>query len=78
MNNPRFFFFFLNLENISITAVCSGNVSVLTNTQMDLNHSVHGFGMLVFQCPVDKCAATSEHRSIIRKERIFFFFSSGM
>ena len=48
----------INLENISVIAICSRNVSILTKkVQMDLNHSVHVFDMLVFNCPVDNTSA---------------------
>ena len=56
---------FLNLENISIIAICSGNVPVLTKDSNGLNHSEHVFGMLVFQCPVDRCSAIPDNENVI-------------
>ena len=48
----------INLENISVIAICSGNVFYINKkVQMYLNHSVHDFGMLVFNCPVDNTSA---------------------
>ena len=44
----------LNLESIAVIDIYSVNVPLLTKKfQMDLNHFVHVFGMLVFKCPVD-------------------------
>ena len=44
----------LNLESISVIAICSGNVPMLKKkAQLDLNNSVHMSGMLVFKCTVD-------------------------
>ena len=44
----------LNLENISIIAICSGNVPMLTKkVQLNLSNSVLILDMLVFKCPVD-------------------------
>ena len=51
----------LNLENISITAICSGNVPALTKD----NHSVPVSGKLVFQCPVNRCSAIPDNETVI-------------
>ena len=48
----------LNLEKISVIAICSGNgLILLKKFQMNLNHSVHVYGLLVFKCPVDNTSA---------------------
>ena len=44
----------LNLENISMIAIYSGNVPMLIKkAQLNLNNSVHILDMLVFKCTVD-------------------------
>ena len=50
----------LYLENISIIAVYSGNVPLLTKkAQLDLNNSVHILDTVVFKCPVDNSSTIS-------------------
>ena len=56
---------FLNLVNISIIAICSGNVPVLTKGSNEPKSLSACLFLMVFQSPVDRCSAISDKGNVI-------------